>query len=206
MERIVASTQPTDTACMQAQGQEKEKVNCTLETVVPRTVLATPAPSPRHRLRGHPRHENRIPEARTAPAELQPAFEFVLHPAKNHIQRNKTAIRDMQTHVVTWRYDDSIVALDEVGALETQAKEGQPATENVDDTSHSVLHESAHAASPEAEDEDFLEIQGRGRESGDGSFVRELKVGDVITVWAKARFSGWANSVESVKMDVYWVV
>jgi hypothetical protein len=48
--------------------------------------------------------------------------------------------------------------------------------------------------------------KGRGRETGDGSFVRDLKMGDVITVWAKARFSAWVNHVEKVKIDVYWAV
>ena len=51
-----------------------------------------------------------------------------------------------------------------------------------------------------------LEKQGRGSESTNGEFVRNLKVGDVVTVWAKARFPGWANFVEEVKIDVYWAV
>lgn len=51
-----------------------------------------------------------------------------------------------------------------------------------------------------------LDQQGRGRATGDGSFVRSLRVGDVVTVWAKARFPGWVNHIESVKMEVYWAV
>ncbi|PHH88683.1 hypothetical protein CDD83_7213 [Cordyceps sp. RAO-2017] len=51
-----------------------------------------------------------------------------------------------------------------------------------------------------------LDEEGRGRETGDGSFVRSLKLGDVVTVWGKARFPGWTNNVESVKVDVYWAV
>lgn len=47
---------------------------------------------------------------------------------------------------------------------------------------------------------------GRGRDTADGSFVRDLKMGDVITIWAKARFTAWVNHVESVKIDVYWAV
>lgn len=50
------------------------------------------------------------------------------------------------------------------------------------------------------------EEQGRGRETGDGWFVRDLKLGDVITVWAKARFGGWVNHIERVKVDVYWTL
>ncbi|KAK0628255.1 hypothetical protein B0T17DRAFT_491337 [Bombardia bombarda] len=52
----------------------------------------------------------------------------------------------------------------------------------------------------------LLESAGRGRATGDGKFVRELKLGDVVTVWAKARFPAWVNSVESVKVEVYWAV
>ncbi|KAF4956926.1 hypothetical protein FSARC_11443 [Fusarium sarcochroum] len=48
--------------------------------------------------------------------------------------------------------------------------------------------------------------EGRGEETGDGWFVRDLKLGDVITVWAKARFGGWVNHVEKVKIDVYWAI
>ncbi|KAL2150194.1 hypothetical protein VTH82DRAFT_7870 [Thermothelomyces myriococcoides] len=47
---------------------------------------------------------------------------------------------------------------------------------------------------------------GRGKATGNGKFVRELKLGDVVTLWAKARFPGWANHVESVKMDIYYAV
>lgn len=51
-----------------------------------------------------------------------------------------------------------------------------------------------------------LADEGRGRETGDGEFVRQLKVGDVVTLWAKARFAGWANSVQSASIDIYWAV
>lgn len=59
---------------------------------------------------------------------------------------------------------------------------------------------------PDSLDAAELEKQGRGRDSGNGKFVRDLKVGDVITVWAKARFPQWLNVVEMVQMDVYWAV
>ncbi|KAJ3496374.1 hypothetical protein NLG97_g2704 [Lecanicillium saksenae] len=49
-----------------------------------------------------------------------------------------------------------------------------------------------------------LEEKGRGRETGDGEFVRSLKLGDVVTLWAKARFNGWMNNVKSASIDVYW--
>ncbi|TGO75131.1 hypothetical protein BELL_0232g00030 [Botrytis elliptica] len=59
---------------------------------------------------------------------------------------------------------------------------------------------------PESLEADELEAQGRGRETANGEFVRNLKIGDVVTLWAKARFPGWANTVEDVSMDVYYAV
>lgn len=47
---------------------------------------------------------------------------------------------------------------------------------------------------------------GRGPETGDGDFVRNLTLGDVVTVWAKARFAGWTNHIDSVKVDIYWAL
>ncbi|CAM1506117.1 Fc.00g057580.m01.CDS01 [Cosmosporella sp. VM-42] len=51
-----------------------------------------------------------------------------------------------------------------------------------------------------------LEDAGRGRETGDGNFVRDLKMGDVITLWGKARFGAWINHIERAQIDVYWAV
>jgi len=53
---------------------------------------------------------------------------------------------------------------------------------------------------------DELEHRGQGRESMTGEFVRSLKLGDIVTVWARARFPGWSNNVEQVAMDIYWAV
>ncbi|TGO13070.1 hypothetical protein BTUL_0077g00230 [Botrytis tulipae] len=55
------------------------------------------------------------------------------------------------------------------------------------------FNDDIHPESPEA---DELEAQGRGRETANGEFVRNLKIGDVVTLWAKARFPGWANTVQ----------
>lgn len=57
--------------------------------------------------------------------------------------------------------------------------------------------------SPEA-----LELieQGKGRRAGDGRFVRNLKLGDVVTVWGRAMHRGWINTVESVEIDIYWAL
>ncbi|KAH7312069.1 hypothetical protein BKA65DRAFT_518086 [Rhexocercosporidium sp. MPI-PUGE-AT-0058] len=51
-----------------------------------------------------------------------------------------------------------------------------------------------------------LEDQGRGRNTANGQFVRDMKVGDIVTVWGKARFPGWVNMIETVRIDVYWAV
>ncbi len=59
---------------------------------------------------------------------------------------------------------------------------------------------------PSSTEGDRLEHEGRGRHTGNGNFVRNLKIGDIITIWARARFPGWKNEVEEVKVDVYWAV
>lgn len=59
---------------------------------------------------------------------------------------------------------------------------------------------------PESVDAKNLEAIGRGRETGTGDIVRNLQIGDVVTVWAKARYSQWINHVEEVKIDIYWAV
>lgn len=60
--------------------------------------------------------------------------------------------------------------------------------------------------SPRSPGGDRLEEEGRGRETGNGNFVRNLKIGDIITIWARARFSGWRNNVVYAKIDLYWAV
>jgi len=62
--------------------------------------------------------------------------------------------------------------------------------------------DDTHPNSPEAEM--LLRGRGRGKATGNGEFVRDLMVGDVVTVWAAARNPGWTNWVESVKIEVYW--
>lgn len=59
---------------------------------------------------------------------------------------------------------------------------------------------------PDSIDGKKLDGEGRGRATGNGEYVRNLKVGDVVTVWGKARYGGWVNYVEEVKIDVYWAV
>lgn len=47
---------------------------------------------------------------------------------------------------------------------------------------------------------------GRGAGTGNGGFVRGLTLGDVVTVWGRARYPAWVNSVDRVRIDVYWAV
>lgn len=51
-----------------------------------------------------------------------------------------------------------------------------------------------------------LQEMGRGQHTANGEFVRSMKLGDVVTVWAKARFPAWENTVEKVQVDVYWAL
>lgn len=57
---------------------------------------------------------------------------------------------------------------------------------------------------PELSGGDELEAAGRGRATGNGEFVRNLKLGDVATIWGRARFGGWQNQIERVEIKVYW--
>lgn len=47
---------------------------------------------------------------------------------------------------------------------------------------------------------------GRGWRSMDGSFVRGLKVGECVTIWARARFPGWLNVTEEATITLYWAL
>ncbi|KAL2161018.1 hypothetical protein VTH06DRAFT_8731 [Thermothelomyces fergusii] len=73
---------------------------------------------------------------------------------------------------------------------------------------HRVVWSYTDSVDPERDVEAAarLEEQGRGKATGSGNFVRALKLGDVVTLWAKARFPGWVNHVESARLDVYYAV
>ncbi|KAK1701181.1 hypothetical protein BDP55DRAFT_625426 [Colletotrichum godetiae] len=79
-------------------------------------------------------------------------------------------------------------------------------TANRDFMDHEVVWSWTDDIHPESPDADRLAEIGRGKGTGTGQFVRKLKLGDVVTVWGKARFGGWANYVESVKVEIYWAV
>lgn len=59
---------------------------------------------------------------------------------------------------------------------------------------------------PESSAGQELDACGRGSATGDGRFLRELKVGDMLTVWGRARFPGWTNYVREVQVRVYWAL
>lgn len=75
-----------------------------------------------------------------------------------------------------------------------------------DVTEHIVTWSCQDNINPESVEAKKLEAVGRGRETGTGDIVRNLKIGDVITVWAKARYAQWVHHVEEVKIEVYWAV
>ncbi|KAE8351224.1 hypothetical protein BDV28DRAFT_158937 [Aspergillus coremiiformis] len=56
------------------------------------------------------------------------------------------------------------------------------------------------------EAEEIQENQGRGRATLDGSQVRAMQVGDVVSVWGRARFGAWSNHVEQLSVRVFWAV
>jgi hypothetical protein len=71
---------------------------------------------------------------------------------------------------------------------------------------HIVAWSYKDGIEPGSAEANELELQGRGSATGSGEMVRGLVVGDVVTVWAKARFPGWVNIIEQVAIDVYWSV
>ncbi|RDL41635.1 uncharacterized protein BP5553_01614 [Venustampulla echinocandica] len=71
---------------------------------------------------------------------------------------------------------------------------------------HRIVWSVDDNINPESPEADELENRGRGRATATGEFVRNLKLGDSVTVWQKARFHGWANFLEYLKVEVYWAV
>lgn len=59
---------------------------------------------------------------------------------------------------------------------------------------------------PESEAAKELDAVGRGKGTGSGEFVRNLRFGDVVTVWGRARFGGWENRVQKAEVKAYWAV
>ncbi|MCJ1332101.1 hypothetical protein MMC10_008793 [Thelotrema lepadinum] len=53
---------------------------------------------------------------------------------------------------------------------------------------------------------DALRDMGRGVATGDGRFVKELRLGDCVSLWAKARYPAWENYVEGAEVEVYFAL
>ncbi|KAI1408241.1 hypothetical protein F5Y13DRAFT_172908 [Hypoxylon sp. FL1857] len=57
---------------------------------------------------------------------------------------------------------------------------------------------------PESLAAETSEENGRGTGTGNGEFVKNLRYGDIITVWGRSRFPGWSNNVQRCEIKVYW--
>ncbi|CAD6502030.1 BgTH12-02273 [Blumeria graminis f. sp. triticale] len=71
---------------------------------------------------------------------------------------------------------------------------------------HVVVWSYDDDINPKSEAAIELEENGRGCNTGNGSYVRSMRPGDIVTVWGKSRFSQWVNYVEGLNIDVYWAV
>lgn len=71
---------------------------------------------------------------------------------------------------------------------------------------HEVTWTCWDVVAPDSPEVHELVGRGRGMMAGDGQFVRNLKLGDVVTVWGRAMHRGWINTVESVEIDIYWAL
>ena len=71
---------------------------------------------------------------------------------------------------------------------------------------HRVEWSATDNVDPESPEADKLVAAGRGRATGNGAFVKSLKLGDMVTVWARARYPAWVNNVKRVEVRVYWAV
>ncbi|KAM0263529.1 hypothetical protein ACHAQJ_001148 [Trichoderma viride] len=73
-------------------------------------------------------------------------------------------------------------------------------------TDYEVTWTCWDVVSPDSAEAQQLMEQGKGRMAGDGQFVRNLRLGDVVTVWGRVMHRGWANFVESVEINIYWAL
>jgi hypothetical protein len=71
---------------------------------------------------------------------------------------------------------------------------------------HKIVWSYDDNIDPESPEADEIEYRGRGKATANGEFVRNMKVGDTVTVWAKARYPGWVNNIDEVTIHVYWAV
>ncbi|KAF8854298.1 hypothetical protein BDZ45DRAFT_656811 [Acephala macrosclerotiorum] len=79
-------------------------------------------------------------------------------------------------------------------------------TANRNMQTHKIVWSCDDNVDPDSVDRKALDDQGRGRATATGDFVRGMRIGDVVTVWGKARFAAWVNVIEEVRIDIYWAV
>ncbi|KAK4227513.1 hypothetical protein QBC38DRAFT_477637 [Podospora fimiseda] len=75
-------------------------------------------------------------------------------------------------------------------------------------TTHVVAWDYRDDTDPRTDRDGIAKLQywGRGIATESGNFVRNLRIGDMVTVWAKARFPAWSNNIASVKVEVFWAI
>lgn len=72
--------------------------------------------------------------------------------------------------------------------------------------SHEIVWSYNDYTDEDSEAAVHLKAAGRGGATKNGEFIRHLAVGDIVTLWAKARFPGWSNIVEKASVSVYWAI
>ena len=174
-----------------------------LYTIRPSVIVASSMPSPGD---GHRSFRPQIYQEQQRPSLSSPSrpwrFDFALNPGADRLQSNRVATRDFTKHRIVWSWTDEKPPLEEERAPPNQGQAGP--NNNNNNNNNNTGGPAAGEGAPIMRCP--LDKVGRGSETGDGSFVRDLRVGDVVTVWAKARYPGWVNTVRRVQVDVYWAV
>ncbi len=73
-------------------------------------------------------------------------------------------------------------------------------------TQHYMVWDYRDAIDPESPEAEQLEFQGHGKGTGAGQFVRDLKLENMVTVWAHARFRDGSITFRDAKIEVYYAV
>ncbi|KFY29561.1 hypothetical protein V494_08662 [Pseudogymnoascus sp. VKM F-4513 (FW-928)] len=143
-------------------------------------------------------------------------LESIVPPLKEEGPPEKSVAQDSLGPSAT-QYSDSDAQIPEVGGSRSPAvlhhpflphdktlQKNRTATDTAED--YTIVWRYDDEIDAESIEAEELRKAGRGGATGNGEFVRSLEVGDVITVWARARFPGWSNFVEDVKVDIFWAV
>lgn len=71
---------------------------------------------------------------------------------------------------------------------------------------HSIIWHYLDCIDGSSDAANNLDANGQGRASLNGNFIRNLRIGDCITLWMRARFPGWYSEIDEAKIEVYWAV